>query len=313
MLSIFRTGSAAVLASAFCLFASGQAFAADPIFACAAKDTGVMRIVKAAKDCKATETSMKFAEWQAEKPEPPKDDAAEKQIAALEKKIAALETQLDKKIEQKVSAEVKEATKPEPASATTKVNAPQRVTAPFEVVSKGGKVLLRVAERVSVQNDDAGVTIGYGSTGNNMAVRVHNNSGAFVAGLGQAAGGPTGVVAAANGEGKTTVMLSGRDHGLSVFDADASGESAGIFGKRSNSDVPLVVLYGKKSEAVAFLTYGTNGGGNLTLANDDGFGVFSAGSAGDGGGEACLNRVTGGGKQRNVCLGVELPSMGLGK
>ncbi len=65
---------------------------------------------------------------------------------------------------------------------------------------------------------------------------------------------------------------------------------------------------------VAYLTRSSAGdGGNLTTSLNNGFGVFSAGAAQDGGGEACLNRVTGGGQQRRSCLGIELPSMGLGK
>jgi hypothetical protein len=68
------------------------------------------------------------------------------------------------------------------------------------------------------------------------------------------------------------------------------------------------------STPVAYLNRSSAGdGGNLTLSLNNGFGVFSAGAAQDGGGEACLNRVTLGGEKRNVCLGVELPSMGLGK
>jgi hypothetical protein len=174
-------------------------------------------------------------------------------------------------------------------------------------VARSGKVILRVAEKVSSSSGDgAQVTIGAGDAAN-YAVRVYKDGGPFVAGVGQARGG-TGLVAVMDEGGDLIASMSARDRSIAVYENNQA--AAGVVLDESGGTVAVY----QGTQAVAYLTRSSHGnGGNVTLADGKGFGVFSAGAASDGGGEACLNRVTGGGKQRNVCLGVELPSMGLGK
>jgi hypothetical protein len=243
--------------------------------------------------CASGEQKKLLAEWEEEIPEPPdeeekEDDSVEsieKQLQALSKRVAALEKGPQNRGSQTTAA---------------------RITAPFEVVSRSGSVILRVAEKVSsMDGDGAQVTIGAGDAGN-YAVRVYKNGGSFVAGVGQARGG-TGLVAVMD-EGELAAIMSAELRSVSVFENENAAASLFV-----DDNGGTVAVY-QGAEPVAYLTRSSHGnGGNLTLADGKGFGVFSAGSASDGGGEACLNRVTGGGQQRNVCLGVELPSMGLGK
>ena len=273
-----------------CLFASAAVAGGDPIPVCVSEG-GTMRLMEMKAPCKSGEEKKLFAEWEEELQEPPEEEDEnapymQKQLQDLKKRIAALE-----KGDQ---------------SGTTK-SATARVTAPFEVVSRTGKVILRVADKVSsTSGNGAEVTIGAGEAGN-YAVRVYKNGGGFVAGVGQGRSGD-GLVAVLDNGGKLVASMSARDRSVSVYDDDSAAASLVV----DNTGGTVAVYQG--SQAVAYLTSSSHGsGGNVTLTDAKGFGVFSAGAASDGGGEACLNRVTGGGKQRNVCLGVELPSMGLGK
>lgn len=274
--------------SAF-LIASAAYAGGDPIPVCIGAG-GAMRVIEMRQKCASGEERKLFAEWEEEQGEAPEEeddsmDEIGQQLEALKKRVAALE----------------KGTKDTGSSQTA------RVTAPFEVVSRSGAVILRVAERVSSANGDgAQVTIGAGDAGN-YAVRVHKDGGALVAGVGQSRGG-AGLVAVMNENGGLVASMSARDRNVSVYQGEHAAASL-VVDERGGS----VVVY-QGTQPVAYLTRSSHGdGGNVTLADGKGFGVFSAGAASDGGGEACLNRVTGGGKQRNVCLGVELPSMGLGK
>lgn len=146
-------------------------------------------------------------------------------------------------------------------------------------------------------------------------LRVLNSDGVFASGVGLNPSFPSGgiVVVASNannvglmaggpGGGAVEVLPStGSDARASINCADAGGGKC-IAGVRNAAGI-----------SVARLQESSNSGGNVTVTDPGGDGVFSAGAANDGGGEACLNRVTGGGEARNVCLGIELPSMGLGK
>lgn len=275
----------------FVLFVTSAAYAGgDPIPVCVGS-AGTMRIVDMRAKCGTGEQRKLFAEWEEELNEPPEEEddtmeEMEKQLESLQKRIAALE----------------KGTKDTGSSAHA-----ARMTAPFEVVSRSGTVILRVAEKVSsATGDGAQVTIGAGDAGN-YAVRVYKDGGTFVAGVGQARGG-AGLVAVMDENGTLVASMSARDRSVSVYENDNAAASLVL----DDSGGSVAVYQGK--QPVAYLTRSSHGnGGNVTLTDAKGFGVFSAGSASDGGGEACLNRVTGGGKQRNVCLGVELPSMGLGK
>lgn len=80
------------------------------------------------------------------------------------------------------------------------------------------------------------------------------------------------------------------------------------------SDAGLLAIYNNGKTPVGFLTSSSNKlGGNITMRTNDGVGIFSAGAASDGGGEACINRIAGSGKEIVACLGLGLPSMGLTK
>ena len=287
---------------AACVIASVAHAGGDPIPVCVGS-TGTLRLLGANQKCAAGEQRKLFAEWEEEMGEPPeedKDDGSDllrKRIDELTKRLAALEQDVQKR---EKNAQPNEGTR-------TVVQTAARVTAPFEVVGRNGKVILRVAEKVSsTTGNGAAVTIGAGD-GGNYAVRVHKNGGTFVAGVGQSRDGH-GLVVVMDQQGNMVANMSAGNRSVSVFDGEHAAASLALEEKGGT-----VAVY-QEGQPVAYLTRSSHGnGGNLTLADGSGFGVFSAGSASDGGGEACLNRVTGGGKQRNVCLGVELPSMGLGK
>lgn len=267
-----------ILAATFLAF--GHAQAGNAILVCIRTD-GVLRLAEG--PCRPGETKRLFAEWEPDSEESPAEQEGEqnplqKKLQDLTRRVAALENE----------------------------RASTRITAPFEVVGRNGSIILRVAEKVSsTSGDGAHVTIGAGESGN-YGLRVHNKGGPLAAGIGQSREG-TGVIVVMDGAGMLAANMNGGARRISVFDGEHAVASMG-----AESGGTVAVYDGP--QPVAYLTRSSHGkGGNVTLATSEGFGVFSAGAASDGGGEACLNRVTGGGKQRNVCLGVELPSMGLGK
>ncbi len=272
----------------------------DPIPVCVGSG-GTLRLIDMNLSCRAGEQKKLFAEWEPEAAEPPDEEderipKLQKQLQEMTRRVAALEKENEQ-----------EKGRPKEPQTRTNTQLAARITAPFEVVGRSGKVILRVAEKVSsTSGQGAQVTIGAGD-GGNYAVRVHKDGGSFVAGVGQARGG-SGLVTVMDDNGKIVASMSARDHSVSVYKDDKAAASL-VLDERGGT----VAVY-QDAQAVAYLTRSSHGnGGNLTLSDGTGFGVFSAGAASDGGGEACLNRVTGGGKQRNVCLGIELPSMGLGK
>lgn len=272
------------------LVGAGAYAGGDPIAVCVGSG-GAMRLIEMQASCKAGEQKKLFAEWEEEIAEPPEEEddrieSMQKQLQEMTKRLAALENAPDNRGGSQRAA---------------------RITAPFEVVSRTGKVILRVAEKVSsTVGDGAQVTIGAGDAGN-YGVRVYKDGNTFVAGVGQARGG-AGLVAVMDDDGSLVASMSARDRSVSVYQGDQAAASLVL----DDSGGTVAIYQG--TQAVAYLTRSSHGnGGNVTLTDGKGFGVFSAGAASDGGGEACLNRVTGGGKQRNVCLGIELPSMGLGK
>lgn len=279
----------------------GPAYAGDPIQVCIS-DSGAMRVIES-NSCGVGEELKRFDEWEPEIDVPdPEDTEAEKaaqlqaQVRELTTRIAALE-----------SKQPQESNQPQPqAERRSSVPDDARVTAPFEVVGTDGKVILRVAEAVSsTDGEGAHVTIGPGAAGN-YALRVYKDGGPFVAGIGQAQNG-AGLAIVMDASGEIAANMSG-DRRVAVY-KDGVALAALLAEDRGGT-----VAVFKGTTPVAYLTQSSAGdGGNVTTALNSGFGVFSAGAAQDGGGEACVNRVTGGGLQRNACLGIELPSMGLGK
>lgn len=299
----------AVILAALTIVDMPAARAGDPIAVCASS-AGLMRLLAKGEACKPGEQKKLFAEWEPETPEPPDEAPSTKSqlqrnVDLLAQKVAALESNERQLREQNDAAHpAAQPSRNQPATAKGGIT---RVAAPFEVVGKGGVVILRVAERVpSESGAGARVTIGAGDAGN-YAVRVTRNGGPLVAGIGQARDGSgvavvmddTGDVAAGMEGASRRVYVSFGDTLKAAMTAEYKGGVVGVY---------------EGANAVAYLTKSTSGdGGNVTLGLNNGFGVFSAGAAGDGGGEACVNRVTGGGQQRRACVGVELPSMGLGK
>lgn len=299
-----RDGAIAVMLMTVLL--SQSAMAGDPIPVCLTAQ-GTMRVVKFEVSCAKGESKLVLQEWEQEIEDPPEEenDEAQERIARMSKQIQELSTRLAA-LESKAAAPAKEVGTLTPVNPSKSV-AMSRVTAPFEVVSRSGEVILRVAEKVSSgTGGGARVTIGGGDTGN-YGIRVFRDGKAFVAGIGQSQDG-AGVVVVMDDAGDLAANMNGSARRVSVF----QGEHAAASMTAEERGGTLAVYDG--TQAVAYLTRSSHGkGGNLTLSTSEGFGVFSAGAASDGGGEACLNRVTGGGQQRNACLGVELPSMGLGK
>ncbi len=293
-----------------CLVGSAAYAGGDPIPVCVGSG-GTMRLIDMKQKCASGEQRKLFTEWEEELSEPPEEekedhtmDEMRKQFDALQRRVAALEQGTPSSPGSQTTRIIPSA---EPAIRPGKGSSPTRITAPFEVVSRSGKVILRVAERVSsMSGGGAHVTIGAGDAGN-YGLRVYKDGGTFVAGLGQARSG-SGAVTVNDDDGTIVASMNALDRQISVYENDEPAASLML----SENGGTVAVFQGK--QPVAFLTRSSHGdGGNVTTTDSTGFGVFSAGSASDGGGEACLNRVTGGGKQRNVCLGVELPSMGLGK
>jgi hypothetical protein len=317
---------AAVLAGVSSLVATPARAGGDPIAVCIGKD-GAMRVIEGTGPCGTGEQKKLFAEWEQEAEEAPDDDevkgkiSLEKRVEELANRVAALEKRPDQSRPDKteslqveeLSARVEALAKEVAALQNNKGGdkggkaTAQRVTAPFEVVGRNGVVILRVAETVSsTTGNGARVTIGAGQAGN-YAVRVHKDGGPFVAGIGQSTAG-AGLAIVMDGSGNIAANMNGSDRRIAVY-KDGSSVAGMVAEDRGGT----IAVY-EGMHAIAYLTKSTAGdGGNVTTALNNGEGVFSAGAAQDGGGEACVNRVTGGGQKRGACLGIELPSMGLGK
>jgi hypothetical protein len=301
-------GSRFLAVCAACVASAGitnPALAGDPLAVCVGRE-GSLRLGEMNEPCRPGEQKTLFTEWEPEAEDPPEGEdpteiATNKKIEALSQRIAAIESR-------KATPDKTEAVNVESLmKRVAALESRKKVTAPFEVVGRSGSVILRVAETVTTASGQgAHVTIGAGAAGN-YAVRIHKGGGPLVAGIGQSLTG-AGIALVTDTSGEVSAIMDGQDKKVSVFNGGHAAASITADGKGGT-----VAVY-DGSQAVAYLTRSSHGGGgNLTLSTSGGFGVFSAGAASDGGGEACLNRVTGSGKQRNVCLGVELPSMGLGK
>jgi hypothetical protein len=173
----------------------------------------------------------------------------------------------------------------------------QRVKAPFEVVDSHGKVILRVSEDAETPKG-AHVTIG-ASGGNKYGVRVFNESGQLVSGVGHGADGG-GLVVVSDGVNPVASM-SATDRAISVF----RGSQAAVSMKANDNGGEMTVY--NNGTPVGHMSVTGVGGGAIVVARKDGFGLFEAQAEGNGGGSACVNRISGDGTQTRACLGIGLP------
>jgi hypothetical protein len=276
----------AAVAAAGSMAAISSAVAGEPIAVCIGDD-GTMRKVEPETTCPDGQEKRLLAEWDAEAPDGEETTAAlEAKIAQLTGRLAALEAHT--------------------APTDTSGEAVTRLSAPFEVVGSDGTVILRVATDAATPKG-ARVTIGGGSA-NNYALRVYKPGGQLVAGIGQSTQGG-GLAVVMDNSGKPAAEMDGQDPRVVVFkDAQLV---AGIAVQQQGG---IVAVYSPSGQPIAFLTTSSAGdGGNVTTALNNGFGVFSAGAAQDGGGEACVSRITQAGTPRLACVGLGLPSAGMGK
>ena len=152
-----------------------------------------------------------------------------------------------------------------------------------------GEMALRPGKKFALRlYDEAGkVVVSAGTnptTSGSGTVMAANTQGENVAFVGTSSDGQTGVVSVAKG-GKDTAALI--------------------------SEPRMIVLYNDAGEAITTLAKsqeGTGEGGNITIRQPDGEGIFSAGyNAEAGGGDACVYRAK---KQNMFCLGIGVPGMG---
>lgn len=170
----------------------------------------------------------------------------------------------------------------------------QRVTAPFEVVDSKGTVLLRVSEDSS-NAQGAHITIGR-SGGGHYGIRVFNDSGQFVTGVGQSQAGG-GLVVVGEG-GNSVVTMSASDHGVTVFKGKQSAAQLAADDNGGN----VVVFTASGEQVIRMLNRGA--GGDIVVSRPDGAEVFEATVSDEGSGLACLGR---GADLKNRCLGKGLP------
>jgi len=105
--------------------------------------------------------------------------------------------------------------------------------------------------------------------------------------------------------GMTAAALEAEPGGGLVIAYGPGGVTTAVM----SSEEHAIVLYNKAGVPVASFSLSSSGsGGNVTTRDGAGSGVFSAGAASDGGGEACVNRQNG----KTHCLGIGLPGMGTG-
>lgn len=125
-----------------------------------------------------------------------------------------------------------------------------------------------------------------------------------------------GALVAYDAAGQIGAGLNGYEGGGGSVYVTVNGQTAASMNSSDKPGSPLFVARNKAGVAVAMMGLsqdGTGSGGNITTADPTGFGMFSAGYATDGAGEACVNRRTQAGTDRMACVGLGLPSAGMGK
>jgi hypothetical protein len=143
--------------------------------------------------------------------------------------------------------------------------------------------------------------------GKGMALRIFDGA-SIVAAIGYAVG--EGGAARVWGKGGTpAAVLNATPEGGLVQVFKSGAPAAALVGKES-----VVAVYNSSGTAVASMGLSSSKtGGNVTMRDGSGQGIFSAGAGKSGGGEACVDHRRGTGTIELVCLGVLLPSMGMGK
>jgi len=148
-------------------------------------------------------------------------------------------------------------------------------------------------------------------TGKKLALRLFDDKGTLVvsAGSNPSAAG-AGTVKVANTKGESVAFIGTSENGESgALGVAKNGKNTAAL----LSEPRMIVLYNNAGEAITTLAKsqeGTGEGGNITLRQPDGEGVFSAGyNAELGGGDACVYRAK---KQNVFCLGIAVPGMGTG-
>ena len=153
------------------------------------------------------------------------------------------------------------------------------------------------------------VTLGPTEKNDNTGVRVFNK-GNMVFAAGSTNSGDGAAIVLSGGKLAAGMEASGSNGKVYVLANDNEVASINSTDKAGQG---LVVVRNSGGTAVAMLQYGGSGGGNVTTTNPGGQGVFSAGYASDGAGEACVYRKTQAGTGRMACVGLGLPSAGMGK
>ncbi len=302
----------------FVALATGPALADEPIRVCARAD-GAMRLMPnppgfpqiPAIACKTGEREYKFASWEADIDEAPGEDpdvaALRGRVETLERRIGKLDSELaqTRNIAQternRLHARIAELEGKSAGTSKAPTSMASRVRAPFDVVGKDGKVILRVTDSVArASSGGARVTIA-SSTTSGFGVRIYNGSDQLVGGLVEASGGG-GVLAVMDAAGQLAGNMNGAARNVSVF-GPAGDALAGMVAEQRGGTV--AVYNGGKP--IAYLTQSSSGvGGNVTTLQNNGGQAFSAGATTNGGGEACVNRMTSSGA-RGACLGIALP------
>jgi len=137
-----------------------------------------------------------------------------------------------------------------------------------------------------------------------VALRLFGSDGTQVVGAGMS---PVG-------GGTVRVFPPGGGPAMAQLDALETGGFVGTFLPSGTPNATLdanermVALFNDAGIAISTLELSQDGtGGNVTLRNSGGGGIFSAGAVPDGSGEACVVRANG-----RHCLGIGLPGMGGG-
>jgi len=250
--------------------------------------------------------------------------ALNQRIAALEARVQALEAgqaAFKKALSQPyIPDHAPESTRPTnsgaasaPASSGAAQGALNRVRAPFVVVDGKGQVLFRVQDPAAAN----------GEGGGNRGIYVYDESGRTSASLTAAQGGGilkvskpasnTYVTAAANDQGVGMMVredgnprafagVGARGAGrIYIYAGGGENPKAGLTTYDTDNKGLVAAFSGETAVAMLSESQKHPGGGQVTVTDPNGDGVFSAAYDGDEG-AACVGH-----KQKLHCLGVQLP------